>query len=223
MTKTLANLRTEAEYISDQTNGSFISDAEWNIWINGSLAELYHHCINLDPENFVSGTAHSISLVSGTHTYDLASDNYRVYAVDLLVGSYRYNLQRHTIRERNKWQDAYVTNTYEQVPVFRWFTPTNDDIQFTPTPSSAYTVEVWYIPSLTELSSDSDTTPAALENHWLKYVTTGAAIQAKIKAEEDYRALAGQKQQILNMIEQDFASKYLHTSQYAIDISEGSY
>jgi len=57
-------------------------------------------------------------------------------------------------------------------------------IMFIPTPSAGQAIRLWYIPRLTELLQDTDTTDVSISG-WIEYVIVRAAKYALDKEESD--------------------------------------
>jgi hypothetical protein len=70
---------------------------------------------------------------------------------------------------------------------------------FTPTPQSGLTIQVWYVPRLTQLSAIADTVDGI--SGWTEYIIIDAAIKCAQKEESDVSALMAQKMAIKQRIE----------------------
>ena len=82
----LTELRLLTRQRADQENSQFVNDTELTRYLNNSWGELY----SLINENFNEDyftTTSTVSMVSGTDTYDLPSDFYKMRGVDLVVTS----------------------------------------------------------------------------------------------------------------------------------------
>ena len=179
--------------------------------------------ININPENFIKGDPYTFTTTVSQDTYDLATDHYKIYGVDLDYNppspNSRLTIQRESFRERNRRRNGYVyTGPYDYGPYFRWYQPTNDRIRFSPVPQQSHTILVWYVPEFTELTSDSDTSEAAIEKYWLRYVELHAAIQAKTKSKQDVRTLFAQKKEMEKRISDAVMNQYLNQPHYATNV-----
>jgi len=136
----LSELRLLAQQRADMENGQFITSDEWRRMINRGYAELYDLIVtsaNSEDYFLKSGT---ISLVSGTSTYDLPTDFYKSRGVDLTTGGSVVPLRRYNFSERN------VGGLYSVASDMRYHIQSNS-IVFNPKPSSADTVTIYYIAS----------------------------------------------------------------------------
>ena len=221
MSKTLKELRDRLTRLTDNENSSFISEEEYNDYLNDSLADLREFVITQAPELFIDPDAYSFSTVADQAVYTLADNHYQVYAVDLVDGNSTYNIERQTFRARNKWQNVYVSQSITSAPYFRFHTPTNDKLQFTPAPSGVYTINVWYIPSYTILTSDTDRTPNQLEDNWLNCAVYDAAIKCKIKSEEPVAEFIRMREDIRGAIQNTFLERLTNSTHYATDVYRG--
>ena len=136
----LSELRLLAQQRADMENSQFITNDEWRRMINRGYAELYDLIVtsaNSEDYFLKSGT---ISLVSGTSTYDLPTDFYKSRGVDLNTGGSVVPLRRYNFSERN------VGGLYSVASDMRYHIQSNS-IVFNPKPSSADTVTIYYIAS----------------------------------------------------------------------------
>lgn len=82
-TKTLLELRTLARRLSDMENSDFVSDAEFNVYINLGLQELYDLFAEVHGQEFFLKTQ-AIQLVANQAVYSLADDFHVLKGVDWL-------------------------------------------------------------------------------------------------------------------------------------------
>lgn len=86
-TKTLADIRDLACSLSDMQNSDFVSIAEWNVYINLGLSELYDMFVEVGgPDYFLKQTV--ITLVPPQQVYDLPSDFQNILGADFYKGTY---------------------------------------------------------------------------------------------------------------------------------------
>jgi len=134
----LSELRLLAQQRADMENSQFITDDEWRRMINRGYAELYDLIVtsaNSEDYFLSSGT---ISLVSGTDTYDLPTDFYKSRGVDLNTGGAKIPLRRYNFSERN------IGGLYSVASDMRYHIQSNS-IVFNPEPSSPDTITIYYI------------------------------------------------------------------------------
>ena len=136
----LSELRLLAQQRADMENSQFITADEWRRMLNRSYAELYDLIVtsaNSEDYFLKSGT---ISLTSGTSTYDLPTDFYKSRGVDLNTGGAQVPLRRYNFSERN------IGGLYSVASDMRYHIQSNS-IVFNPKPSGSDTVTVYYIAS----------------------------------------------------------------------------
>lgn len=196
MSITLAQLKSQARDRADMANSQFVSDSELVNYINGSIAELHDLLIAAyDNDYFI--TEYTFSTVSGTDSYALPADFYKLRAVDSRVGADQwFTLQPFNFNERNSKNELLSYLAYGNNFRYRIM---GSDLVFSPVPQGVYNIKLWYIPVATKLSSDSDTLNDL--NQFSEYVIVDAAIKMANKEEADVSVLAAQKAELKRRIE----------------------
>ena len=148
----LASIETQVRQRAQMENSTFITSAEMLSYINASGCELYELLVAARGKEYYL-SSQTIVTTSGVSGYALATNFYEVVGIDLAVGGRSVTLQRYEFAERNRFQNPVV------VPAF---TPLVYGIEGTtlrllPTPTSAQTVTVWYVPAPT-LYTTTDST-----------------------------------------------------------------
>lgn len=200
MGKTLLDIRTQIRQRLEMENSGFITDAEFNAYINSSAKELYDIMIASYGNDYFANISPSvITTVNAQTTYDLPTDFYKLLGVDLVLGANRIiKLRRFEFNERDKFQlggywSAIVENDGPRYKL------TADKIQFTPYPTGKYTIHLWYIPLPPELVLDTDQMKSL--NGWEEYVILDVCIKARAKLDLDPSIFAAQKAAIAKRIE----------------------
>jgi hypothetical protein len=143
---TLTELRTLTRQRADMENSQFVDDTELTRYLNNSWGELY----NLIGENFNEDyftTSSTISLTSGTDSYSLPSDFYKLRGVDLVVTSTEsVPLRRYNWAQRTRNSLTVYARDYR-------YRLQKNSIVFTPVPSTSDSIKVFYIPSPRKLES----------------------------------------------------------------------
>jgi hypothetical protein len=182
-TVNLLTLRDRAKQRANMENSSFVSDTEWNTYINYGISQLRDKLIAKNGNDYFA-TEQSISLVNGTEAYALPSDFYKILYVELLGddGNY-YKMRRFEIAERNQFGSPIGYYVQE----IRYRLRANSII-FTPDNQiGGKTVRLTYVPTITNLSANSDTLDGY--NGWEEYPILIAARKALIKEEQDVTQL----------------------------------
>ena len=193
-TKSLGTLQTEIRGRGEiRTN--YVSAAELIAWINGSIAELYELLVNVNKDFYRS--YHDITVVSGTGTYALDTDHYRLTGVDVQDGSNWYRLRRFNPEERNRLQGSGAS---KRETMYRAMGRTN--LILAPTPSWGGTVRVWYIPNPPNYATDGSENSNTFDYiaGWEEYVITDCLIKFAGKEESDASLYAAQKNALIRRI-----------------------
>ncbi len=118
---------------------------------------------------------------------------YKLEGVDLALqtASNAYvTINKYNFIDRNNFVYPNSASTIYGVFNLRYRVMGNN-IQFIPTPSSGQSVRIWYIPRLTELLQDTDTTVVGISG-WVEYIIVKAAYYALTKEESDTQSLVMQ-------------------------------
>lgn len=194
---TLAEIRTQARDRADMTNSTFIGDAEWNRYINAAAKELYDMLVGAYGDDYYLSDS-TLSVTSGTESYDLPADFYKLRGVDLILSNERsYSLKPFNFMERNRYKNGNLTWIFNRDTNVR-YRLFNGKIRFLPIPSGTYNIKLWYIPKMTELSADSDEFDGI--NGWEDYIVVDAAIRGLVKEESDPSALMVERQKLMDRI-----------------------
>lgn len=189
-------------------SSSFVSDSEWTTYINQSLYALYDILVGAygddyyvaDPVTFTTdGSSDRYALPNGTN-FSAAPALYKLLGVDIALSSSPdsyVTLYPFTMAERNKFnvpnfQTVYgITNLRYRV--------SGDYLWLSPRAAAGQTIQLWYVPVLTELSAEGDTFNSV--SGWDEFVVIDAAIKAKDKEESDVTVLASRWQAVKKRIE----------------------
>lgn len=217
-TMTLAQLRTAARQRADQVNSQFVTDAELNSYINQSYFELYDLLIQKYGDNYYSadpivfstdGQTMQYPLPNGVLTFTngrtgatgyVAPEFYKLLGVDLELANQTQSfvtIRPFNFSDRNRYavpnfQSFYgVTNLRYRL--------NGDYLWLTPIPNAGQQIQVWYVPRLTQMTSDSDTCDGI--SGWTEYIICDAAIKCMQKEESDCSVLFAQKAALIQRIE----------------------
>lgn len=192
-TVSLADLRTRVRERADMVNSSFVSDAELGRFITASAQELHGLLAQKFSDDYVVSTQ-TIITVAGTSAYNLATDFFKLLAVDFHEGGFVHDLKRYDVKERNFHRNNIFSPNLS-LPRYR---VQGSQLLLLPAPSGVYTVTVHYIPELALTSGVI--TQTTFPNGWEEYVVVDAAIKCLDKEESDTRAHRADLQRILNSI-----------------------
>lgn len=181
---TLLELRTRAKQESDNVNSVFITDLEWNSYINASYQEAYGLYAQAYGEDYFSKSPPQTIATDGINRFfALASDFWKLLGVDVLYGNANQyvSLKPFAFGDRNQ---------------FSWIN--------SPIPAAGQTVRVWYIPTVTVLVNPGDVIATALSaNGGDEYMVADACIKALAKEESDVSVYMARKQALVKRLEEE--------------------
>jgi hypothetical protein len=175
---TLSQLRSDALLYADERPNSastFITTTEANRLVNLALAELYDLLVSARGHEHYETVTEATATVAGTATVNLPSDFYQLLSLHLKwsatdiepVGDLEHVADRHRLVNWGTW-------TQWSPKAFRI---RGTVIEFFPTPATATTLQIRYIPAFTDLSMDASTFDGV--NGWEKLVALRAAIEMR--------------------------------------------
>lgn len=212
-TMTLLELRTAARQRANQENSSFVSDDELDTYLNQSLAELHGLVVQAFGEDYFI-TETNLSYAAGAISASLPADFFKVRGVSVLVAEGTPNryatLKQYNYNTRNAWASGAAPEL--GVATGWWsnlrYRVAQGSLYLTPPPNTAVTIRLAYIPVVTELSADGDTTATNDSlNGWLEFVIVDTAIKMKDKEETDTSTLQKQRESIVRRIEAETANR----------------
>ena len=197
----LSQIRLSAQQRADRVNSKFVTLPEWNKFINLACNELYDLLITVYEDYFIAPSAsfltsnNTASYTLPNGTVEFLDDNgdefvarpfYKLLGVDVAVNT---NQNAYTTVTKFQFIDrnSYIYPNSTSAPygvVNLKYRVMGNKIQFIPVPSGNQTIRLWYIPRLTELLQDTDTTDISISG-WIDYVIVRAAKYALDKEESD--------------------------------------
>lgn len=197
----LGQIRLACQQRADRVNSNFVTNSEWNSYINQSYFELYDLLIDAYEDYYVA-EPYVITTTGNTQMYDLPSDFYKLLGVDLGLagGANGYvTVQQFNFIARNRYVYPQLTSNYLGVFNLR-YRLMGDKLMFIPEPSGGQYIRIWYIPRLNEVVQDQDILDGI--SGWTEYIIVDAAIKALQKEEQDVSVLLLQKQALIKRIEE---------------------
>lgn len=221
---TLSQIRLKAQQRADRVNSNFVTMPEWNSYINQSMFELYDLLITTFEDYFIAppiqfvadGTTFLYPLPNGSNTFLNALNNvsftpppfYKLMGVDLALNNATnayVTINKFNFADRNRFVYPNTASTIYGVFNLQ-YRVIGSNIEFIPTPSGGQAIRLWYIPRLTELLQDTDTTTIGISG-WIDYVITKAAYYALTKEESDTSSLVMQLAALQKRIEETAANR----------------
>lgn len=198
---TLAELRTAARQRSDMVNSTFVSDAEFNSYIQLSCYELYDLLVQkYGDDYFVKASPSAISTDGINDHFSLPTDFYKLLGVDLLLSgsgaTARYlSLRPFNFSERNSAGPGFVAGPRTNLR----YRLNGSKLWISPFPPSGLSLVPQYVTTFTAPTADG--TSVDMPGGWLEYVICDAAIKALQKEESDVSFLMAQKAALIARIE----------------------
>lgn len=182
---TLLELRTAVRRKIDRVNAATPSDAELTEWINESAAELWDLLVTTYEDQFTTfGVTESIASPITATTGALfrvlvgSAPIFKLRSIECSAnGSW---IEIPAVPKQEWWKYANTLGT--TVPA--GYTLVGTQIHILPETTGAQSYRVFYIPTYTALSADTDSL-FDVPNRWDEYVVVDACIKARAKFQED--------------------------------------
>lgn len=220
----LSQIRLKAQQRADRVNSNFVTMTEWNSLINQAMFELYdllttvYEDYNIaTPIMFTAdGSTFLYALPNGSNTFTNALTGqtftpkpfYKLSGVDLALNTANnafITVNKFNFADRNAYVYPNSNSTIYGVADLR-YRVMGSNIEFIPVPSGNQQIRLWYIPRLTELLRDTDTTDTGISG-WIEYVIVRAAKYALDKEESDSTKLTEQIVFLKGRIEESAANR----------------
>jgi hypothetical protein len=220
MLMTVQSIVDTAIDLADMRNSKFIdqsgaADSELIRYANIAYRDLYNTIIQTDNQYFTIN--YSISIIGGTDEYSLPSDFYKLDGVDLQIDatSKRFlTLRPFMFQERNKFRSglAFTNSPYGQV--FKYLLA-GSKIRFLPIPGMSGTVQLWYTPAPTVITSLANTVEVMVGGD--EYLSLTIAMAMLAKEESDTSTLNGKRLEVLQQLKNVLQSRDSGAPEYITD------
>lgn len=185
-------------------NSKFWTDAEMLVAINASLKRVYNFLILTYGDDYYI-TSEEIASVADQETYNLNSTFLKLMGVDIGAGASPnewFQLEKFSFAERNTRRDRnWGIHDYR-------YRLHGNTIRIIPTSPVGSTFRIWYIPTMTELATDSNTVDGV--SGFEEWTVIDVAMKMLRSEESDTTELAADKalveQHIIEMAAQRDAS-----------------
>jgi len=215
---TLSDMRTRALDRADMTGSGFPVSARCNDYLNAELAALWDHLCN-STEDFAT-TKTTFSLVADQEAYSVPFRMHKIRKVYYKDSAgNRYKLKRFSMEDLDTpGVDAVEMGTHNRYLRYKLIA---DQIYFEPAPVQTGTIEVWYVPQYTPLTSDTDTVHSAFSWGWEDYAVEGAAARLLEREESDSMPVRAEQQRVLQRILQSLEDRDIGEPHKIIDVVYG--
>lgn len=167
---TLGELRTMAQQRADLVNSPFITNAEWNNYINESAYELYDLLVAAYGNDYYTSAPYTITTDGTNFLYALPTDFYKMVAVDVLLMGSNFYVPLKTFAIGDRTPNYYIGAV----------------------PANGQVVRLFYVQRLQEMVVDGDTLDGV--SGWGEYVIVDTVIKALQKEETDVQSYMIQKE-----------------------------
>jgi len=237
----LSQIRLRAMQRADRVNSNFVTQTEWTTYINQSMFELYDLLVTVYEDYFVAtpvqfvadGTTFLYPLPTGSNTFTNGINGqtfkpppfYKLIGVDLALNSANnayVTVNKFNFSDRNRFVYPNTASTIYGVFNLQYRLLGTNQIEFIPTPSAGQALRLWYIPRLTELLQDTDTTSMGISG-WIEYVIVKAAYYALTKEESDTSSLVMQLAALQKRIEESAVNRDAGMPDTISDVNNGNW
>ena len=226
-TTTRLQLRTRAKRRADMENTTFVSDAEWNDYINQGNSELYDLIVTVYGDYFVT-QAPAFADNRSDGIYDVATaitanNVYKILGVDMAVNGSTVRLKKFSFAERNMYDSNIATLYGFENHMWHY---QGDTIRIIPSNASGNNITVWYVPEAPELTHDSDAgtgvVPSVYNRGWEEYIVVYAARKALLKEESNTNKLDEELLRMAASIQAFAANREAGESGRITDVTSGT-
>ena len=220
MTVTLSTLKSRARQAADMENSAFIGDTELTNMINASYMELYDLIVDVHEDYYVTSTTFTLTTASAG-VYALPADFYKLRGLDYQLGTDYVTVYPFQWPRRNQLNRALRSTWVGQVEI--GYRMMGSNLRIEPNDSATGNYRLWYIPSLTLLSSDSDTLDTLITRAgWEEYIVVDAARKMRVKEESAVDSMDRAKAMLIRRIEEAASDRDADQPQAVNDVSYAS-
>lgn len=217
MATTVASLILQAKNRADMVNSNFVKEDEWIRYIDNAWKELYDILVSKFEDYYTVSSTFSVA--SGSSSYTLPTDFYKLRGVDRSSGGSDYfALKMFNFEDRNK---RGVYTRYRGIEPMVKYRIMKDSLIFSPEDQAAGNYRLWYIPKAPDLTLTTDTIDGV--NGWEDYVFNAAAMKALAKEESDVSVVMAELAEINKRIEAMAQNRDTSQTERVTDVASGGY
>lgn len=146
-------------------------------YINESMAEVYDILVLRFENYFISKKLININTTYAT--YPLPDDFYKLLSVNYIESEYKYSLDTFMLCDLEKYNNITSDNKYLKYRIL------GCDINFNVEPSSAGTIEIWYVPQCRLFKFETDEVNISVPVTWEDYIIYDCVSKCLMKIEND--------------------------------------
>lgn len=199
---TLSDLRTRARQRADAVGNNFFSDSEIDVYINTGLGELHDLLVTKFEDYYVSNLSFPLEANKSTYNFSAIGlgNFYKLLGVDAVQGGDSIRVKRFSFPDRNRFQADVALYNSRGYAAYE-YAIRGDALEFIPTPLSAETIKVWYVPQFTKLTEDTSSVDSRIMLNWEEYAVLVAATKMRQKEETSTAALEREIERVTARIE----------------------
>jgi len=216
----LSDIRTRARQRADMENSQFVDDDEINQYINDAYSELYDLIVSRFEDYFIEDPV-EFTITSGS-SYSLPSDFYKLAGLDKAsFNTDYYALRPFSFANRNNNTN---TNKLRGINTDVQYRIVGNKLRFVPEGNAPGSYRMWYVPSFTRLTVDTDTIDESISrNNWDDYIVITAAMKMLAKEESDISVLMMERQKIEARIEEMAQNRDIGDTERITDVTTLGY
>lgn len=196
---TVADIIRRVRQRCDQENSSFISDTEMIDMIDSAYAEFYDYLTTVYERYNV--TFATLVTEDGVQIYNLPANFYKLLGVDLkLDNTTNIELERFEWADRNKGLNSTFFSSKFQGTNLEYNLVGEDQLVFSPEPSSGLELLIWYVPSAPKITTTTQIINGV--NGWEEVIILECCIRIQAKQESDTSDYVRQKDNMIRRIEE---------------------
>ena len=201
-----AKRRVNMDATATSSSPTFVTDAEWNDYINSGGGELHDLIIEADPTAVVKST--TITTVANQTVYNLPSDFYKVssFFQNIVPGKLldMDSMSAHDLANFSMGAVDYYNLTRGSSP-YKYYIE-GLTVEFRPIPTGQVFL-LKYIPQFVRLVDDLSPIDYPAVNGWDEYIVVAAGMKALIKEGSEINDLEAERQRIEMRIKRMAANK----------------
>ena len=222
---TVTELIAATRQRANMENTSFVTDDEILYLLNRAHTELYDAVVQTYEEYFLESV--SVPIVSGTDTYSLPDNFYKVLGVDLSIDAERaISLKRFVFTERNK----YKTTIYApHIPASIYlYAVQGMNLKLIPSPKENRNATLWFVPLPKKLVISN---PGTNETDYVDirlamyddYLVLDSAINIMLKEESNPAAYISERDGYMDSVIKSAANRDTNEPGRVTDVYSANY
>lgn len=220
---TLQLIREQAKERADMVHSEFITDSEWNNYINASYKELYDILTQKFGDDYFVAAPYTFITQNNTTQYALPRDFYKLLGVEIQLNTGDPNswvtMKNFQFIERNRWSYPNIY-TFYGITNLRYRLNGNN-IMIMPMNQEGQAIRLWYNPRPSLLTNNGSIVDGV--SGWEEYIIVDVCIKAWNKQESDPSVFMNQKNALLQRIEEAAENRDAGEASRVSDVKSLSY